>query len=208
LEVNWEDYLKAYYEKPTSFKSWSGFDLKETYGPEDRKNADYPRDIADAGDYPYTRGIHRDMFRGRLWTRREVVGLGSPADTHERLRYLFENGASGLNTIADVTCEMGLDADHPWAVNEVGLTGVNISSIADMETLTQGIPMDRVSWSLITASTAAAATMAQYVAVAEKAGYDLRSLRGSIQNDPIHFRYCGFRPACPGGITPPSICTT
>jgi methylmalonyl-CoA mutase N-terminal domain/subunit len=196
-QVSWEDYMKAYYEKPTSFKSWSGFDLNALYTPDDRQGANYQRDIADAGQYPFTRGIHADMFRGRLWTRREVVGIGSPADTHERLKYLFECGGTGLNTIADVTYEMGLDADHPWALNEVGLTGVNITSIQDMETLTKDIPLDKVSWSLITASTAAAPTMAQYVAVAENRAYDPANLRGSIQNDPIHFRYCGFKPACP-----------
>jgi methylmalonyl-CoA mutase N-terminal domain/subunit len=196
-EVDWQNYLKAYYEKPTSVKSWSGYDLKQMYTPRDRVTESYERDIADAGAYPYTRGIHADMFRGRLWTRREIAGIGSPADTHDRLKYLFEHGGTGLNTIADCTYEMGLDADHPWAVNEVGLTGVNLTSIKDMETLTGDIPLDKVSWSLITASPAASATMAQYVAVAENAGYDLAALRGSIQNDPIHFRYCGFRPACP-----------
>ncbi len=197
MEGTWDDYIKAYYEKPSSLKSWSGFDLKEIYTPDDRPRENYKKEVADAGAYPFTRGIHSNMFRGRLWTRREVVGIGSPADTHARLKYLSEHGGSGLNTIADVTYEMGLDADHPWSVDEVGLTGVNITSIKDMETLTKDIPLDRVSWSLITASTAASVTMAQYVAVAENAGYDLAVLRGSIQNDPIHFRYCGFRPACP-----------
>ncbi|MBW1704336.1 MAG: methylmalonyl-CoA mutase [Deltaproteobacteria bacterium] len=196
-EGNWDDYIKSYYEKPTSFKSWSGYDLKEIYTPHDRPEENYEKDVADAGTYPFTRGIHANMFRGRLWTKREVVGIGSPADTHARLKYLAQQGGSGLNTIADVTYEMGLDADHPWAVNEVGLTGVNITSIKDMETLTKDIPLDKVSWSLITASTAASVTMAQYIAVAEDKGYDLAVLRGSIQNDPIHFRYCGFRPACP-----------
>lgn len=196
-ETSWDEYLKSYYEKPSSFKSWSGYDVKEIYTPIDRDEGSYEKDISDAGDYPFTRGIHANMFRGRLWTKREVVGIGSPADTHARLKYLFENGGSGLNTIADVTYEMGLDADHPKSVNEVGLTGVNITSIKDMETLTRGIPLDKVSWSLITASTAAPITMAQYVAVAENNGYNPAILRGSIQNDPIHFRYCGFRPACP-----------
>jgi len=196
-EGNWDDYIKSYYEKPTSFKSWSGYDLKEIYTPQDRPEENYEKDVADAGTYPFTRGIHANMFRGRLWTKREVVGIGSPADTHARLKYLSQQGGSGLNTIADVTYEMGLDADHPWAVNEVGLTGVNITSIKDMETLTKDIPLDKVSWSLITASTAASVTMAQYIAVAEDKGYDIAALRGSIQNDPIHFRYCGFRPACP-----------
>ncbi len=196
-EGNWDDYLKAYYEKPQSTRTWSGFDVKEIYTPKDRPADHYDRDVADAGNYPFTRGIHANMFRGRFWTRREVVGIGSPANTHERAAYCFQNGGTGLNTIADVTCEMGLDPDHPWARNEVGLTGVNISSIKDMETLVGDIPLDRVSWSVITASTAAAATMAQYVAVAQKKGYDISKLRGSIQNDPVHFRYCGFRPACP-----------
>ncbi|MEE8541160.1 MAG: methylmalonyl-CoA mutase family protein, partial [Desulfobacterales bacterium] len=136
-------------------------------------------------------------FRGRYWTRREVVGIGSPADTHERAAYCFAQGGSGLNTIADVTYEMGLDPDHPWAQNEVGLTGVNIASVRDMETLVGDIPLDKVSWSLITASPAAAVTMAQYISVAQKKGYDIASLRGSVQNDPVHFRYCGFKPACP-----------
>jgi methylmalonyl-CoA mutase N-terminal domain/subunit len=194
---NWDNYLKAYYGKPRSARTWSGYDVKEIYTPGDRVGRDYGERVADAGQYPFTRGIHGNMFRGRYWTRREVIGMGSPADTHERVKVLADHGGSGLNTIADITYEMGLDADHPWAVNEVGLTGVNISHIRDMEVLTEGIPLDKVSWSLITASPSAAATMAQYVAVAQGRGYDIRGLRGSVQNDPIHFRYCGFRPACP-----------
>ncbi|MBW1817580.1 MAG: hypothetical protein JRJ60_10520, partial [Deltaproteobacteria bacterium] len=99
---NWDDFLKSYYDKPQSVKTWSGFDAKEIYTPEDRKNEDYQEKIGDAGEFPFTRGIHRDMFRGRYWTRREVVGIGSPADTHERAAYCFEQGAMGMNTIADV----------------------------------------------------------------------------------------------------------
>ena len=196
-EVDWDSYLKAYYEKPRSAKTWSGFDVREIYTPKERVGKDYDETIGDAGKYPFTRGIHGNMFRGRYWTRREVIGIGSPADTHERVKVLADHGGSGLNTIADITYEMGLDADHPWAMNEVGLTGVNISHIRDMATLTEGIPLDKVSWSLITASTVASVTMAQYIAVAQNRGYDIRGLRGSVQNDPIHFRYCGFRPACP-----------
>ncbi len=196
-EPIWEDYLSSYYEKPQSTRTWSGYDVKEIYTPQDRKNENYAKNIGDAGEFPFTRGIHRNMFRGRYWTRREVVGIGSPADTHERAAYCFEQGGSGLNTIADVTYEMGLDPDHPWAQNEVGLTGVNIASVRDMETLVGDIPLDKVSWSLITASPAAAVTMAQYISVAQKKGYDIASLRGSVQNDPVHFRYCGFKPACP-----------
>jgi methylmalonyl-CoA mutase N-terminal domain/subunit len=195
--VDWDSYLKAYYEKPTSWKTWSGFEVNESYGAQDLKGPDLEERLGKPGEYPYARGIHKDMFRGRYWTRREVIGMGSPADTNERVKYLTDHGGTGLNTIADITYEMGLDADHPWAVNEVGLTGVNVSHIKDMEALTKDVPLDKVSWSLITASTVASVTMAQYVAVAQNRGYDISQLRGSIQNDPIHFRYCGFRPACP-----------
>lgn len=195
--VDWDDYLKSYYDKPQSVATWSGYEVKEIYTPADRADEDYERDVGDAGVFPFTRGIHKNMFRGRYWTRREVVGIGSPADTHERLSYCYEHGGSGVNTIADISYEIGLDADHPMASEEVGLTGVNISHIKDMETLVGDIPLDKVSWSLITASTAASVTMAQYVCVAQHKGYDIGALRGSIQNDPIHGRYCGYRPACP-----------
>jgi len=107
---NWDDFLKTYYDKPQSLKTWSGFDVKEIYTPKDRKDQDYKESIGDAGAYPFTRGIHRDMFRGRYWTRREVVGIGSPADTHERAAYCFKQGAMGMNTIADITYEMRLSA--------------------------------------------------------------------------------------------------
>lgn len=196
-QVDWDKHLKAYYDRPRSSKTWSGYGVKEIYTPEDAAGKHYNENVGDAGSYPFTRGIHRNMFRGRYWTRREVIGMGSPADTHERVKALTDHGGSGLNTIADITYEMGLDADHPWAVNEVGLTGVNISHLKDMEALTEGVPLDKVSWSLITASPVASVTMAQYVAVAQSRGYDISQLRGSIQNDPIHFRYCGFGPATP-----------
>lgn len=195
--LNWEEYLRAYYSKPSSTRTWSGYEVKEFYSPQDLAGKKYEEQIGDPGSFPFTRGIHRNMFRGRYWTRREVIGMGSPEDTHKRVKLLLEHGSSGLNTIADITYEMGLDPDHPWAQNEVGLTGVNIAHIRDMEVLTRGVPLDKVSWSLITASPVAAVTMAQYLAVAQNRGYDVSKLRGSIQNDPIHFRYCGFKPACP-----------
>lgn len=195
--VDWDRYLRSYYEKPSSGRTWSGFEVKESYSSQDLNDRELENRLGNPGEYPFTRGIHKNMFRGRFWTRREVIGMGSPADTNARVKYLTDQGGTGLNTIADITYEMGLDADHPWAANEVGLTGVNVSHIKDMEALTRDVPLDKVSWSLITASTVASVTMAQYVAVAQNRGYDISQLRGSIQNDPIHFRYCGFRPACP-----------
>ena len=91
-EINWDSYLKSYYEKPQSIRTWSGYEVKETYTPEDRSKEDYKGDIGDPGGFPFTRGIHRDMFRGRYWTRREVVGIGSPEDTHKRASFCFEQG--------------------------------------------------------------------------------------------------------------------
>lgn len=113
-EVDWDKYLHAYYEKPKSSLTWSGLEVKEVYKPDDLPREKYQTDISDPGDYPFTRGIHQNMFRGRYWTRREVIGMGSPQDTHDRLKLLVDEGGSGLNTIADIPYEMGLDADHPW----------------------------------------------------------------------------------------------
>ena len=196
-ETDWDNCIKAYYEKPSSFKTWSGYDIKAIYTPDDLPEKNYREKIQDAGTYPYTRGIHANMFRGRLWTKREIAGIGSPQDTHEQLKYLVEAGGSGLNTILDITSALGIDPDHPLAGNEVGLTGVNVSSLQDMEFLTGDIPLDKISWSLIAATTASAATMSQYIAVAENAGYNISTLRGSIQNDPIHTAFCGFKPSSP-----------
>lgn len=196
-ETDWDNCIKAYYEKPSSFKTWSGYEIKAIYTPDDLPEKNYSEKIQDAGTYPYTRGIHANMFRGRLWTKREIAGIGSPQDTHKQLKYLVEAGGSGLNTILDITSALGIDPDHPLAGNEVGLTGVNVSSLQDMEFLTGDIPLDKISWSLIAATTASAATMAQYIAVAENAGYDISKLRGSIQNDPIHTAFCGFKPSSP-----------
>lgn len=196
-ETDWDNCIKAYYEKPSSFKTWSGYDVKAIYTPDDMPEDHYKKKIQDAGNYPYTRGIHANMFRGRLWTKREIAGIGTPQDTHERLKYLVEAGGSGLNTILDITGALGIDPDHPLAGDEVGLTGVNVSSLTDMEFLTGDIPLDKISWSMIAATTACAATMSQYIAVAENAGYDISTLRGSIQNDPIHTAFCGFKPSSP-----------
>jgi len=122
--VDWDNYLKSYYEKPSSGRTWSGFEVKETYTSKDLKHQDLENRLGAPGEYPFTRGIHKTMFRGRYWTRREVIGMGSPDDTNARVKYLTDHGGTGLNTIADITYEMGLDADHPWAVNEVGLQGL------------------------------------------------------------------------------------
>ncbi len=188
---------EAYFEKPKRLETWSGFPLKEFYGPADREGVDYAGEVGDPGAYPYTRGIHQDMYRGRYWTKREVCGFGSPRDTNERLKFLSKEGVGGLNVILDIPSHFGIDSDHPRAAHEIGVTGLNICSLQDMEELLDGIPIENVSMSLITTTLSTPVILAQYIAVAESRGIEQCRLRGTIQNDPVHFRYCGFRPAVP-----------
>lgn len=193
-----EGLSEAYREKPAELKTWSGFEVKEYYGPEDASAREYGKEVGDPGDYPYTRGIHRDMFRGRYWTRREVCGFGSSADTNERLRFQIKEGASGLSVILDIPGGMGLDADHPLAAKEVGVQGVHICKLEDMFQLLDGIPIEKVSlaWNNSTA-TMVNVLLAQYLTVAESRGIDPCTLRGTVQNDPLHVQFCGYQAGVP-----------
>jgi len=134
------------------------------------------------GEYPYTRGIHPTGYRGRLWTMRQFAGFGSARDTNERFKFLLAHGQTGLSTAFDFPTLMGYDSDHPRSEGEVGKTGVAISSLADMETLFEGIPMDEVSTSM-TINGPAIILWAFYIAAAEKQGVSSDKLRGTIQND-------------------------
>jgi methylmalonyl-CoA mutase N-terminal domain/subunit len=139
-------------------------------------------DISVPGEYPYTRGIHPTGYRGRLWTMRQFAGFGSARDTNERFKFLLEHGQTGLSTAFDFPTLMGYDSDHARSEGEVGKTGVAISSMADMETLFDGIPMDQVSTSM-TINGPAIILWAFYIAAAEKQGVSSEKLRGTIQND-------------------------
>ncbi len=194
MEDKFEKLEKAYYEGAKRLKTWSGFSVKEVYTPEDVNGIDYSKDIADPGDYPYTRGIHANMFRGRVWTKRELCGFGTPADTNKRLKYLTEEGQSGLNFINDLPTALGMDSDHPLAEGEIGIIGVPLSSLRDMETLMDGMPIDKASVSIVVSTCTAPIVLAQYIALAEKRGVDISGLRGTIQNEPLKGRYCGFGP--------------
>ncbi len=187
----------AYFEKPTRLETWSGLPVSDKYTPEDVEQIDYQKEIADPGQYPYTRGIHPDMYRGKYWTRREVCGYGTASDTNKRLKFQMAEGVGGLNVILDIPSHMGIDPDHPRAFDEIGVTGCNFCSLEDMEDLVDGIAIDKTSMSLITTSCSTPVILAQYLVVAEKRGIDPSTLRGTIQNDPVHFRYCGFRTAVP-----------
>src|SRR6185312_9579966 len=128
--------------------------------------------------YPYTRGIYRDMYRQRMWTMRQYAGFGTPEESNARYRYLLSQGTSGLSVAFDLPTQMGLDADHPMAAGEVGRSGVAISSLADMETLFEGIPLRDVSTSMTINSTAAI-LLAYYALVARRQGAELARLSGT-----------------------------
>jgi len=139
-------------------------------------------ELGKPGEFPYPRGIYPDMYRGRLWTMRQYAGFGSAEESNQRYRYLLSQGTTGLSVAFDLPTQMGMDADHPLAAGEVGRTGVAISSLADMERLFDGIPLEKVSTSMTINSTAAI-LLAFYVLVARRQGTDTRKLSGTIQND-------------------------
>jgi len=157
-------------ETETTIRSPSGIPLKRIYGPDE------------AGNYPFMRGIHPDMYRGRPWTMRQYSGFGSARQTNERYRFLLEQGGTGLSVALDLPSQIGYDSDDPEVEEEVGRVGVAIDTLADMETLFEGIPLDKISTSF-TINGTAAIVLAMYVAVAEKQGVPSDCIRGTIQND-------------------------
>ncbi len=164
------------------FTSLSGRELDICYTPEDVKEQNYYNEIGYPGEYPYTRGIHQNMYRGKIWTMRQFAGFGTPEDTNQRFKYLLEHGQTGLSTAFDLPTLMGWDSDAPLAEGEVGICGVAISSLQDMEILFDGIPLDKVSTSM-TINSPAIMVYAFYLAVAEKQGVPFSKLRGTLQND-------------------------
>jgi methylmalonyl-CoA mutase, N-terminal domain len=156
----------------------SGIPVEPVYGP----SGEAWQRIGFPGRYPFTRGIHPTMYRGRLWTMRLYSGWGGPEDTNARFRYLLDQGQTGLSVALDLPTQMGYDSDHPLAIGEVGKVGVAIDSLADMEAVFDGIPLERVSTSF-TINATAPVLLAMYQVVAEKQGVDPRELRGTVQND-------------------------
>lgn len=164
------------------FTTVSGEPIAMLYTPEDVKEMEYVKDIGFPGEYPYTRGIHPTMYRGKLWTMRQFAGFGTPEDTNARYHYLLEHGQTGLSVAFDLPTLMGRDADDPMSEGEVGICGVSVSSLADMEVLFRGINLGTISTSM-TINAPAAMMMSFYLAVAEKQGVDFKTLRGTIQAD-------------------------
>ncbi len=149
---------------------------------QDLGNWDYDRDLGFPGEFPFTRGVYPTMYRGRLWTMRQYAGFGTAAESNKRYRYLLSRGQTGLSVAFDLPTQIGMDSDHSLAEGEVGKVGVAIDSLEDMQTLFDGIPLDRVSTSMTINSTAAI-LLALYVAVAKQQGANLRRLSGTVQND-------------------------
>lgn len=164
------------------FETTSGIEIDTIYGFDAQNGFDYEDKLGAPGEYPYTRGIQANMYRGRLWTMRQYAGFASPEESNARYRYLLEQGQTGLSVAFDLPTQTGYDSDHPLAMGEVGRAGVPISSLADMELLFEGIPLDKVSTSMTINSTASI-LLALYIAVAKKQGVAGSTLNGTIQND-------------------------
>ena len=175
--------LKARFgERRERFESDSGLEIDTVYTPEDAGEVNPNDKLGLPGEYPFTRGVQPNTYRGRLWTMRQYAGLTSPAESNRRYQYLLEQGQTGLSVAFDLPTQMGYDSDHPLAVGEVGRAGVPVSSLADMERLFDGIPLDGVSTSM-TINATASILLALYVAVAKKQGVDPASVEGTLQND-------------------------
>ncbi|HZD55721.1 MAG TPA: methylmalonyl-CoA mutase family protein [Anaerolineales bacterium] len=174
--------LARFPERRAQFITTSSEPIERVYTPLDVSEMDYFEDLGLPGEYPYTRGIHPTMHRGRLWTMRMFAGFGTAEETNQRFKYLLEQGQTGLSIAFDLPTLMGYDTDSPESLGEFGKCGVAVSSLKDMEILLDGIPLDKVSTSM-TINSPAAIIWAMYIATAEKKGVRPEQLRGTIQND-------------------------
>ena len=180
-EIKWKEDVKNSSQRNYSFKSASGEDVDLLYYPEDNEN-NYLDKLNFPGQFPYTRGIHPNLYRGKLWTMRQFAGFGTPAETNQRFKHLLEQGQTGLSVAFDMPTLMGYDADHPLSEGEVGMCGVAISSLQDMKILFDGIDLSKISVSM-TINGPAVILFAFYVAVAQNQGVDISKLNGTLQND-------------------------
>ncbi|HEX8939003.1 MAG TPA: methylmalonyl-CoA mutase family protein [Candidatus Limnocylindrales bacterium] len=169
-------------ERRAPFLTSSGLEVRDLYTPADTAGLDEERDLGRPGEYPFTRGVQPTMYRGRFWTMRQYAGFATAEETNRRFRYLLEQGQTGLSVAFDLPTQMGYDSDAPQAEGEVGRVGVPISSLADMETLLAGLPLDRVSTSM-TINATAPILLALYVAAAERQGVSRAQISGTTQND-------------------------
>ena len=181
-ETSLQKTLASMPERRETFITTSSEPIQRLYTPLDAADLDYASDLGLPGGYPFTRGVHPTLHRGKLWTMRMFAGFGTAEETNARFKYLLEQGQTGLSTAFDLATLMGYDTDQPEALGEFGKCGVAISSLKDMEILLDGIPLDKVSTSM-TINSPAAIVWAMYIAAAEKQGVRADQLRGTIQND-------------------------
>ncbi len=177
----WREKVNKTKERDYSFKSASGEDVDLLYYPDDDKK-EYLEKLNFPGEFPYTRGIHPNLYRGKLWTMRQFAGFGTPAETNQRFKHLLSQGQTGLSVAFDMPTLMGYDADHLLSDGEVGKCGVAVSTLDDMEALFDGIDLSKISVSM-TINGPAIILFAFYVAVAQKQGADISKLNGTLQND-------------------------
>ncbi|MBM4166410.1 MAG: methylmalonyl-CoA mutase [Ignavibacteria bacterium] len=178
----WQEKARKAKIIPHKYTTISGEPIETLYTPDDVTHLDYTRDIGFPGEFPYTRGIHTTMYRGKPWTIRQFAGFGTPEDTNARYHYLLEHGQDGLSVAFDLPTLMGRDPDDAQSEGEVGICGVSIASLADMEVLFKGIQLNKISTSM-TINAPAAMMLAFYFSVALKQGAKLSELRGTIQTD-------------------------
>ncbi|HSM56598.1 MAG TPA: methylmalonyl-CoA mutase family protein [Candidatus Sulfomarinibacteraceae bacterium] len=181
-ETTLQQTLARFPERREEFRTTSNHPINRLYTPLDVADFDYNRDLGFPGQYPYTRGVHATMYRGRQWTMRMFAGFGTAEETNQRYKYLLEQGNMGLSVAFDLPTLMGYDTDAPEALGEFGTCGVAVSSLKDMELLFDGIPLGEVSTSM-TINSPAAIIWAMYIATAEKQGVPMDQLRGTLQND-------------------------
>src|SRR6476659_9116266 len=174
--------LEKHPERKSNFQTVSLEETKKLYSPADVEAIDFERDISTPGDFPYTRGIHPTGYRGKLWTMRQFAGFSTPEETNARFKYLMKQGQTGLSVAYDLPTLMGYDADSPLSEGEVGKCGVAVSSLADMEVLFDGIPLEEVTVSQ-TINAPASVLLAMYLVVAEKQGANWEKISGTLQND-------------------------
>jgi len=174
--------LNRFPERRETFKTASEIELNRLYTPLDLEVFDYSEKLGFPGEYPFTRGVQPTMYRSRFWTMRQYAGFATAEETNKRYRYLLDHGQTGLSMAFDLPTQIGYDSDHPLSTGEVGKVGVAIDTLADMETVFQGIPLDRVSTSM-TINATAVILLAMYIAVAEKQGVKPQSIRGTTQNE-------------------------
>jgi len=160
----------------------SGIEVKPVYGPEDIRDVDFERDVGRPGEFPFTRGIHKFMYRARPWTMRQYAGFGTPSQTNRRFKYLIQHGQNALNVAFDLPTQNGLDSDDPRAWGEVGRVGMAVDTLADMEEAFDGIDLSKISTSL-TINPVASIMICAYMTVARKQGVPNERIRGTTQND-------------------------